>query len=57
MTDVEVELSVKKDYFKFNAAHFVIGAEGREALHGHNYTVAVSHLVTVAQSRTLTAPA
>ncbi len=37
-----VELFVKKDYFKFNAAHFVINAAGRERLHGHNYTAAVS---------------
>jgi hypothetical protein len=36
-----VELFVRKEYFKFNAAHFVIVADGREKLHGHNYTTAV----------------
>jgi hypothetical protein len=36
-----VDLFVRKEYFKFNAAHFVVLADSREALHGHNYTVAV----------------
>jgi 6-pyruvoyltetrahydropterin/6-carboxytetrahydropterin synthase len=35
-------IEVAKDYFNFAAAHFLIFANGqREALHGHNYQVAV----------------
>jgi 6-pyruvoyltetrahydropterin/6-carboxytetrahydropterin synthase len=35
-------IDVAKDYFNFAAAHFLIFANGqREALHGHNYQVAV----------------
>jgi 6-pyruvoyltetrahydropterin/6-carboxytetrahydropterin synthase len=35
-------IEVAKDYFNFAAAHFLIFADGqREALHGHNYQVAV----------------
>ena len=35
-------IEVAKDYFNFAAAHFLIFASGqREALHGHNYQVAV----------------
>lgn len=35
------EIFVKKDTFKFNAAHFVAYKGFRERLHGHNYNVAV----------------
>lgn len=36
-------IEVAKDYFNFASAHFLIFADGkREALHGHNYQVAVS---------------
>ena len=35
------EINLKKDTFKFNAAHFVAFPGFRERLHGHNYTVAV----------------
>ena len=35
-------IEVAKDYFNFASAHFLIFANGqREALHGHNYQVAV----------------
>ena len=35
------EINVKKDTFKFNAAHFVAFPGFRERLHGHNYTIAI----------------
>jgi 6-pyruvoyltetrahydropterin/6-carboxytetrahydropterin synthase len=35
------EVFVSKDYFKFNAAHFMAYPGFRERLHGHNYRVAV----------------
>jgi 6-pyruvoyltetrahydropterin/6-carboxytetrahydropterin synthase len=36
-------IEVAKDYFNFASAHFLIFANGqREALHGHNYQVAVA---------------
>ena len=35
------EVSVSKDTFKFNAAHFVAYPGFRERLHGHNYRVSV----------------
>jgi 6-pyruvoyltetrahydropterin/6-carboxytetrahydropterin synthase len=36
-------IEVAKDYFNFASAHFLVFANGqREALHGHNYQVAVS---------------
>src|SRR5262249_40154710 len=36
-------IAVAKDYFNFASAHFLIFANGRrEALHGHNYQVAVA---------------
>ena len=38
------ELFIKKEYFKFNAAHFVVTASSREKLHGHSYTAAVRKL-------------
>jgi 6-pyruvoyltetrahydropterin/6-carboxytetrahydropterin synthase len=35
-------IEVAKDYFNFASAHFLVFANGqREALHGHNYQVAV----------------
>lgn len=34
-------LFVSKEDFKFNAAHFVVHATGRERLHGHNYKVSL----------------
>jgi len=44
MTDHPVEqyeVFVSKDYFKFNAAHFMAYPGFRERLHGHNYRVSV----------------
>ena len=35
------EIFVSKDYFKFNAAHFMAYPGFRERLHGHNYRVSV----------------
>ena len=35
------EVFVSKDYFKFNAAHFMAYPGFRERLHGHNYRVSV----------------
>ena len=35
------EVFVSKDYFKFNAAHFMAYPGFRERLHGHNYRIAV----------------
>jgi 6-pyruvoyl-tetrahydropterin synthase len=35
------EVFVSKDYFNFNAAHFMAYPGFRERLHGHNYRVAV----------------
>ncbi len=35
------EVFVSKDYFKFNAAHFIAYPGFRERLHGHNYRVSV----------------
>ena len=35
------QVFVSKDYFKFNAAHFMAYPGFRERLHGHNYRVAV----------------
>jgi 6-pyruvoyltetrahydropterin/6-carboxytetrahydropterin synthase len=35
------EIYVSKDFFKFNAAHFMAYHGFRERLHGHNYRVAV----------------
>jgi 6-pyruvoyltetrahydropterin/6-carboxytetrahydropterin synthase len=36
-------IEVAKDYFNFASAHFLVFANGqREALHGHNYQVAVA---------------
>eukprot|EP00924_Labyrinthula_sp_SR-Ha-C_P008827 snap_masked-scaffold_2-processed-gene-4.4-mRNA-1 protein AED:0.05 eAED:0.06 QI:0/-1/0/1/-1/1/1/0/183 len=35
------DVYVAKDYFKFNAAHFIAYEGFREFLHGHNYTVSV----------------
>ena len=36
-------IEVKKDYFNFASAHFLIFANGRrEPLHGHNYQVSVA---------------
>ncbi|EJK69873.1 hypothetical protein THAOC_08829, partial [Thalassiosira oceanica] len=40
-TSTRFEIYVKKDTFKFNAAHFVAYPGFRERLHGHNYLVAV----------------
>jgi 6-pyruvoyltetrahydropterin/6-carboxytetrahydropterin synthase len=40
-TNSAFEVRVTKDYFKFNAAHFVAYRGYRERLHGHNYTVSV----------------
>ncbi len=37
----DYEVFVSKDYFKFNAAHFIAYPGFRERLHGHNYRVAV----------------
>ncbi|MEE8312217.1 MAG: 6-carboxytetrahydropterin synthase [Candidatus Binatia bacterium] len=35
------EVFVSKDYFKFNAAHFMAYPGFRERLHGHNYRISV----------------
>jgi 6-pyruvoyltetrahydropterin/6-carboxytetrahydropterin synthase len=35
------EIYVSKDFFKFNAAHFMAYPGFRERLHGHNYRVSV----------------
>jgi 6-pyruvoyltetrahydropterin/6-carboxytetrahydropterin synthase len=37
----QYEIFVSKDFFKFNAAHFMAYRGFRERLHGHNYRVAV----------------
>ncbi len=37
----QYQVFVSKDYFKFNAAHFMAYPGFRERLHGHNYRVAV----------------
>ena len=39
--DKHYEVFVSKDYFKFNAAHFMAYPGFRERLHGHNYRIAV----------------
>jgi 6-pyruvoyl-tetrahydropterin synthase len=41
MTNERYEVFVSKDYFKFNAGHFMAYPGFRERLHGHNYRVAV----------------
>lgn len=41
MSKERYEVFVSKDYFKFNAAHFMAYPGFRERLHGHNYRVAV----------------
>jgi len=37
----QYQVFVSKDYFKFNAAHFMAYPGFRERLHGHNYRVSV----------------
>jgi 6-pyruvoyltetrahydropterin/6-carboxytetrahydropterin synthase len=39
---LSAELHVAKEDFKFSAAHFIVHADTRERLHGHNYRVAMS---------------
>jgi 6-pyruvoyltetrahydropterin/6-carboxytetrahydropterin synthase len=39
--DAQYEIYVSKDFFKFNAAHFMAYPGFRERLHGHNYRVGV----------------
>jgi len=41
MSEQTFRVHVKKDYLKFNAAHFIAYKGFREALHGHNYRVSV----------------
>ena len=41
MSRERYQVFVSKDYFKFNAAHFMAYPGFRERLHGHNYRVAV----------------
>ncbi|MCK6554410.1 6-carboxytetrahydropterin synthase [Candidatus Binatia bacterium] len=41
MSEQTFRVYVKKDYLKFNAAHFIAYKGFREALHGHNYRVSV----------------
>jgi len=41
MSKERYQVFVSKDYFKFNAAHFMAYPGFRERLHGHNYRVAV----------------
>ena len=41
MAEGRFEVFVGKEYFKFNAAHFMAYPGFRERLHGHNYQVAV----------------
>lgn len=41
MSEQAFRVQVKKDYLKFNAAHFIAYKGFREALHGHNYRVSV----------------
>ena len=40
--DPPLELVLKKESFRFSAAHFISHDGGRERLHGHNYRVAVA---------------
>lgn len=41
MSKERYQVFVSKDYFKFNAAHFMAYPGFRERLHGHNYRVSV----------------
>lgn len=41
MSKEHYQVFVSKDYFKFNAAHFMAYPGFRERLHGHNYRVSV----------------
>jgi len=41
MSRERYQVFVSKDYFKFNAAHFMAYPGFRERLHGHNYRVSV----------------
>jgi dihydroneopterin triphosphate aldolase (PTPS-III) / 6-pyruvoyltetrahydropterin synthase len=41
MSREHYQVFVSKDYFKFNAAHFMAYPGFRERLHGHNYRVSV----------------
>jgi len=41
MKNENYQVFVSKDYFKFNAAHFMAYPGFRERLHGHNYRVSV----------------
>jgi 6-pyruvoyl-tetrahydropterin synthase len=41
MSKESYQVFVSKDYFKFNAAHFMAYPGFRERLHGHNYRVSV----------------
>ncbi len=41
MSSERYQVYVSKDYFKFNAAHFMAYPGFRERLHGHNYRVSV----------------